>query len=274
MEMDRNDLLAATRDSFLRGFADSLPQVIERSIPALFNKADQARSSAEERRFFAARQTLVSRGGELRALMVKQLQQLVTRSFQTAYNTFQQSGLKGAKASTLSLLDQSAFEDDLRIDNLTQTFRDEADEQLRDLNIRIALLFDQETIKERENPFRPYLLTRSVANAVEAMDLASELNMVLVEQLCAGLVSRIDGIYANLNKLLSEHGIAAQLPLKIRKVQGFGPNSETGDKPAEEAPGAHVLSANAGGCAAGAIAAAYRSFDRLGAQPSDGGLCA
>jgi hypothetical protein len=245
MEMDRNDLLAATRDSFLRGFADSLPQVIERSIPALFNKADQARSSAEERRFFAARQTLVTRGDELRALMVKQLQQLVTRSFQTAYNTFQQSGLKAAKASTLSLLDQSAFEDDLRIDNLTQTFRDEADEQLRDLNIRIALLFDQETIKERENPFRPYLLTRSVANAVEAMELASELNMVLVEQLCAGLMSRIDGIYANLNKLLSEHGIAAQLPLKIRKVQGFGPNSETGGKPDEEAPGPEGSAAGA-----------------------------
>jgi hypothetical protein len=251
--MDRNDLLAATRDSFLRGFADSLPQVIERSIPALFNKADQARSSAEERRFFAARQTLVTRGDELRALMVKQLQQLVTRSFQTAYNTFQQSGLKGAKASSLSLLDQGAFEDDLRIDNLTQTFRDEADEQLRDLNIRVALLFDQETIKERENPFRPYLLTRSIANAVEAMDLASELNMVLVEQLCAGLINRIDGIYANLNKLLAEHGIAAQLQLKIRKVQGFGPNSETGDRPAEEqaAPESPAESAAASAPSAG-----------------------
>lgn len=245
--MDRNDLLAATRDSFLRGFADSLPQVIERSIPALFNKADKARSSVEERRFFAARQALVTRGDELRALMVKQLQQLVTRSFQTAYNTFQQSGLKGAKASSLSLLDQNAFEDDLRIDNLTQTFRDEADEQLRDLNIRVALLFDQETIKERENPFRPYLLTRSVANAVEAMDLANELNMVVVEQICAGLVHRIDGIYAKLNKLLSEHGIAAQLQLKIRKAQGFGPNSETGELPAEEAPAEENSAENAAG---------------------------
>lgn len=223
--MDRNDLLAATRDTFLRLFAESLPQVIERSVPALFNKADQARSSADERRFFAARSVLTTRGDEMKALLVKNLQQLVTRSFQTAYSAFKQSGLKSTNAAGLSLLDQSAFEDDLRIDNLTQVFRDEADEQLRDLNIRIALLFDQETIKERENPFRPYLLTRSVANAVEGMDAAAEINTVLIDQLCEMLVPRIDSIYAALNKLLSEHGIAAQLQLKIRKAQGFGLNS-------------------------------------------------
>jgi hypothetical protein len=255
--MDRNDLLAATRDTFMRGYADALPQVVERSIPALFNKADHAKSSADERRFFAARQTLVTRGNELRALAVKNLQQLITRSFQTAYNAFQSSNLKGAKASSLSLLDQTAFEDDLRIDTLTQTFRDEADEQLRDLNIRIALLFDQETIKERENPFRPYLLTRSIANAVESMQLAAELNMVLIDQLCEGLLPKIDSLYASLNKLLSEHGIAAQLQLKIRKVQGFGPNS---NMPAGDEPGAEQPAPDAGASAAAGTGTAPRAF--------------
>ncbi len=229
--MDRNDLLAATRDQFLRSFTESLPLVVERSVPALFHKAEKAQSGVEERRFFDVRTVLTTRGDEFKKLATKNLEQLVTRSFQTAYSTFKEGGMKGTTTSALSLLDQTAFEVDLRIDNITQLFRDEADEQLRDLNIRIALLFGQETIKERENPFRPYLLTRSIVNAVDSLDLANDLDMVLIDQLCEVLIKRIDGIYAALNKLLSEHGIAAQLPLKIRKVQGFGAASEMGKGP-------------------------------------------
>ncbi len=227
--MDRNDLLAATREHFLRSFTDSLQPAIDRSVIALFTKADQAKSSAEERRFLDARSVLATRNAQLKALAVRNLEQLLNRGFQTAYSTFRQSGGAKPKAAALSLVEVSTFEDELRIDNITQQFRDEADEELRDLNIRVALLFEQENIKERENPFRPYVLSRSIGKSAEMLEVQADVTQVLIDQLCESLIHRVSDIYSGLNELLSHHGIAAQLQLKIRKSAEHGPNTSTGE---------------------------------------------
>jgi Protein of unknown function (DUF1631) len=244
--MDRNDLLAATREHFLRSFTDSLQPVIDRSVTVLFNKADQSRSSADERRFLDARTVLTTRNAQLKALAVRNLEQLLNRGFQTAYSTFRQQGTGGVKvkASTLSLVDVSSFEDELRIDNITQLFRDEADEELRDLNIRVALLFEQENIKERENPFRPYVLSRSIGKSAEMLEVQSDVTLTLIDQLCECLIFRVSDIYSGLNELLSHHGIAAELRLKIRKSAEHGPNSTTGVDP-DEGPNSQFSNASA-----------------------------
>jgi hypothetical protein len=231
--MDRNDLLAATREHFLRAFTESLQPVIDRSVTVLFNKADQARSTADERRFLDARTVLTTRNAQLKALAVRNLEQLLNRGFQTAYSVFRQQGAGATKvkASTLSLVDVSSFEDELHIDNITQLFRDEADEELRDLNIRVALLFEQENIKERENPFRPYVLSRSIGKSAEMLEVQPDVTLVLIDQLCECMIFRVSDIYSGLNELLSHHGIAAELRLKIRKSAEHGPNSATGVDP-------------------------------------------
>ncbi len=233
--MDRNDLLAATREHFIRAFTESLQPVIDRSVTVLFNKADQARSSADERRFLDARTVLTTRNAQLKALAVRNLEQLLNRGFQTAYSAFRQQGAGATKmkASTLSLVDVSSFEDELHIDNITQLFRDEADEELRDLNIRVALLFDQENIKERENPFRPYVLSRSIGKSAEMLEVQADVTLALIDQLCECMIFRVSDIYSGVNELLSHHGIAAELRLKIRKSVEHGPNSATGVDPDE-----------------------------------------
>ncbi len=226
--MDRNDLLAATREHFLRSFTDSLQPAIDRSVSVLFTKADQAKSSADERRFLDARSVLTTRNAQLKALAVRNLEQLLNRGFQTAYSTFRQSGNAKPKATALSLVEVSTFEDELRIDSITQLFRDEADEELRDLNIRVALLFEQENIKERENPFRPYVLSRSIGKSAEMLEVQADVTLALIDQLCESLIHRVSDIYSGLNELLSHHGIAAQLQLKIRKSAEHGPITNAG----------------------------------------------
>lgn len=226
--MDRNDLLAVTREHFLRAFTESLQPAIDRSVTAFYTRADQAKSSADERRFLEARSVLTTRNAQLKALAVRNLEQLLNRGFQTAYSTFRQSGNAKPKAATLSLVDVSAFEDELRIDSITQLFRDEADEELRDLNIRMALLFEQENIKERENPFRPYVMSRSIGKSAEMLEVQADVTLALTDQLCGSLIHRISDIYSGLNELLSHHGIAAQLQLKIRKSAEHGPTTNAG----------------------------------------------
>lgn len=221
--MDRKDLLASTRTEFLRAFQDAITDLIPRSVEHLFNKADHSHSSVIQSRFLDARGVLIARGASLQQPLMNGMERLINRSFQTAYNAFRPSFSTSQQGGGLSLLDSSAFEDELRIDILTSRFRNEAEEQLRDLNIRVALLFEQDNIKERENPFRPYLLSRCIASAVEAMGLSVELATILTEQLAEELLAEVAGLYGRLNAHLAQHGIAAQLQLRIKKIPQQSP---------------------------------------------------
>ncbi|SMC18029.1 Protein of unknown function [Andreprevotia lacus DSM 23236] len=237
--MDRNDLLAATRSEFLRAFAASISDLAERASASLFESADRARSMAEQRDLLDARIVLGQHAGQLHAQLLDGMERLLNRSFQTAYSTFRPSFSDSFSASSLSLLDTSAVEGELRLDAVTNRLRGQAEEALRDLNIRVALLFEQDNIKERENPFRPYLLSRCIASSAESMSTVPEIVVLLTDHLCDGLLDRVAVLYERLNVLLARHGIAAELQLKIRRqVAGPGAVPQPAGAEADRAPDA------------------------------------
>jgi len=214
--MDRNNLLLTARNDFLNAFTDALDESIRRAETHLFVKADTAKFSVEQRRYLDARVFVMKSAGLIHDQIVQAMERLLQRSFQTAYNAFRPSF--SWNGGSLSLVETTAFEGELRIDEFTKRFRDEAEDELRDLNIRIALLFEQEDISERENPFRPYLISRSIASALETMELPPNEADALVVQISEGMCGHIAALYGCLNNLLAAHGLAAQLQFKIRKM--------------------------------------------------------
>lgn len=215
--MDPNELLPAAREqfqaAFLQAVKDSLPTLQEN----IFKLAEAARSSSEQASLLHA-YTISRKADALLVQLESCLDALLTRSFQTTYNTFRPSSLLRMDSSGLSLIDSSVLENELLLNENTASFRTEAEDQIRDLNIRIALIFGQETIKERENPFRPYILTRCIANALDELKLQPELSRIMHEQLAFVLRRYIQGIYEKINQLLAAHGIAAELQFKIKKT--------------------------------------------------------
>lgn len=215
--MDPKNLLATSRTEFLLAVSEATQKTVPRCIEDLFKKADASYSSAEQGRLLNARSILQEQSYSLKHQMSKNMEVLLTRSFQTTYNTYRPAAAFSLDANSLSLVDASAFEDELRIDDVTKRFRSEAEEQLRDLNIRIALLFEQDVIKERENPFRPYLLARCIATTIENFSVSPDITACLIEQFTANFASQIAAIYNSVNSHLAKHGIAAQLQFKIKK---------------------------------------------------------
>ncbi|MBX9869183.1 MAG: DUF1631 domain-containing protein, partial [Burkholderiaceae bacterium] len=225
MSTNLSNLLATTRAEFLRVFVDAAQKIVPRCIEDFFKKADSSYSSSEQGRFLNARSVLLEQGDFFVRQMNKNMESLLTRSFQTTYNTFRPNLGANFSAENLSLVDSSAFEDELRIDNITKQFRNEAEEQLRDLNIRIAIIFEQDTTKERENPFRPYLFSRCIASSVNDFKLHTDLSNCLMEELSARFADYVPAIYDAVNQHLAKNGIAAQLQLKIKK----SPTQATGE---------------------------------------------
>lgn len=216
--MDRNDLLAAARAAFLHGFIECLDDLIRCAEVQLFDKSGNAASLVQQSRLRDARAVLLNQDIALKRQLSSIMEQLLNRSFQTAYSTFRPSFGGSLSLSSLSLVDTSALEGELQIDQMTKKLREVVEDSLRDLNIRIALLFEQEDIKERENPFRPYLFVRCIVTSLENIQVAQELIPALAHQLVDSITDKVGAIYDELNTLLANNGIAAQLQLKIKKA--------------------------------------------------------
>ncbi|MHB1675922.1 MAG: DUF1631 family protein [Sulfuriferula sp.] len=248
----RNELLLAAKEEFLRAYLAAFDQFLPYTIEEAIKEADNSRSSLEQSHYLAVRGVLRDRNIELRANLHRGMEKLLRRSLQTAYSAFRPAFALSGHDGALSLVEPSAFEGELRLVAFTDRFRNEAEDQLRDLNIRIALLFGQAEVKEREVPFRPYLVSRSLADASEAMGLSRELTGVLTKLLAASVENAIDGIYASVNSFLAQNGIAADLPLRIKKSPDkkiltdhfYRKNSETGEITGKDAMAAptHLVS--------------------------------
>jgi hypothetical protein len=213
--MDQNALLTTARTEFMRGFVESMQRTIPRCIEDCFLKADDTYSSLEQGRLLDARSILVDQSAKIVEHMTQTMEQLLARSFKTTYSTYRPSA--NFNTDSLTLIDPTTFEGGLRLEEITNRFRREAEEQLRDLNIRIALIFEQEVTNERENPFRPYLFSKCIASTIEGMNLDPNVIDILIERLADNFVSFVPTIYSAVNTYLARNGVAAQLQLKIRK---------------------------------------------------------
>lgn len=226
--MYRTELLITTRDKYLEGFLRSIDLAVSKCADGLFKKADVSYSSAEQGRYLDALGFFRVHETSLRSHTRTSMEQLLNRSLQTTYSAFRPSFASNFKSGNLALVELEVLENELHIVEITNRFRNEAEEQVRDLNIRIALLFEQDEIKERENPFRPYLLSSSIAMAFKTIGVAEDLARVLIDELAEHMEPQVAKIYDSVNMHLSNHGIAAELQVRIKKSRSMSGNVAAG----------------------------------------------
>ncbi|MFZ6819157.1 DUF1631 family protein [Undibacterium sp. Ji22W] len=212
---DQSVLLTNARAEFMRSFTEAMQRTFPRCIEDCFVKADDTYSSLEQGRLLDARTVLVEQGPGIIQQMTNVMDHLLARSFKTTYNTYRPTA--NFNTDSLTLIDPTAFEGGLRLEEITSRFRSEAEDQLRDLNIRVALIFEQEVTNERENPFRPYLFSRCISTTIDNLDINPNLVDILVERIAHNFLPFVPTIYSAVNTYLAQNGIAAQLQLKIRK---------------------------------------------------------
>lgn len=223
--MNQKALLAEARKEFINSFDLAIHKTIPQCIEILFVKANESFSSLEQNRLLDARTTLVDQGKQIHHLMRNNLDKLLERSVHTSYSSYRPS--IDLETSELTLIDPFAFEGDLKLEEITNRFRAESAEQLRDLNIRIALLFEQDATNERENPFRPYLFSKCISLTFEELNLSQEVTSLLLVIFAENFIGQVQTIYRDLNNFLAEQGLAAQLQLKIKKAPTKKQNTGT-----------------------------------------------
>lgn len=233
-------LLNAIRTEILHEFAQRYDDLVLQAQQNAQHKQEYSSAGNEQKQLQQARQALYEHRHRIVSIWPAKLEQLSERALQTVYQDEREiaaakNNSAGSKGG-LSLLEFEEFEHSLRFDKLIQYMRNQAGQQLIDLNIRLAVMYGQDDIKERENPFRPYIFARSIAITLDQLHLPQSVEGITLSLLGEPAAQLLYGVYQLANAKLEQAGYPAKLHLKIAKaVQRAALQTVDGILP----PGAH-----------------------------------
>lgn len=209
--MNRQELLLAAKAECLRQFRLLLPELPKRCADSLFAMAERVKDYKEQRILLDAYGAITKRKSDLQQQLETNLGNLIDRGLRTAYH-IERPALPGTiSADTLTLVDSSIIEDELKLGKLTSRFHAKGGAAVRELNARIAMLFEQTKVSERENPFRPYLFSRCISTSLSDIGLSPEGVQAASQELVNQLADGVADIYKALNAFFEKNGIITKL---------------------------------------------------------------
>jgi len=222
MEIDNNVIqLAKERAQF--GFAALAQELLQDADEKLVSLLQSVRSGGDQYAMVAARNFIQTSSKTFLRRVDNQYRMLLDRAMQTMYVDLR-TALSDINASTLTLIDDDTVNQQIEIDRLVLRIREADDEHLRRLNIVVGHLHDEPEAKERENPFRPYLLARTLHQSLSDLLPDEDARKRLFAVLSDALVARVGGFYASIREVFETNGLRdalmAQKPVKQRDQDG------------------------------------------------------
>ncbi|UUZ52779.1 DUF1631 domain-containing protein [Massilia sp. H-1] len=97
---------------------------------------------------------------------------------------------------SLTLIDDDVLVRHIEVERLVGRLRDAEMSPLGRVNLTIAVMHNDTTTRERENPFRPYLLARALHDALRELMWEEAQSKLLFEALGLAMAKRLPGFYA------------------------------------------------------------------------------
>ena len=114
-------------------------------------------------------------------------------------------------ALELTLIDEKIVHEQIEVDRLLQRLRKADDADITKINIIIAQLHNQIDVKERENPFRPYLIAKTLYDVLREMVEDRTVSTMLLEYLASALANHLVEYYSAVRDVFEANGVRAKL---------------------------------------------------------------
>lgn len=229
--MNRKEILLAAKTEFLRMALPILEAIPAQAAERTLEMSEQARSGIDQRRLLDSYNVLQKMQSKFQSELVQSMRELLERAMQTAYSHFRPRISGSLDIDSLTIVDSAIIDEELRQKQLINRYHDKSGEEIRDLNVRIAFIFAETDVKERENPFRPFLFVRAVASSIAAIGFEGESATQILEFANQALVEKVVPLYKGINATLKDLGIPSRLPPAIRNDQApsLTGNTEMGE---------------------------------------------
>ncbi|MEO8037857.1 MAG: DUF1631 family protein [Betaproteobacteria bacterium] len=132
--------------------------------------------------------------------------------------------------SELSLVADGDLDESVRFTDVAGRIRNGADEELAALDQRMAVLLDRPTMESHENPLSPLAICDAFRSALGVVEQGPKLRKLLIRYFDQGVRFPVPKLYAEINKLLKEHGVLPTIRYGRSKkpVPGAAPAGASG----------------------------------------------
>lgn len=216
-----NPVIQAAKVDALFKFVELVGRMVQDAENNIVQTLASNVSALDRRALNGARYFLQQDGTTLQKRLEEHFRDQMERAMRTMYTDLR-TGLGNLSADMLTLIDDETVNRQIEVGHLVQRLRDACDENLGRLNIMIAQLHGDHEVRERENPFRPYLLARTLHDVVRTMVRDEDVASFLFEYLSNALAHHLSAYYAELCDVFHAAGIQSQLlarPTALKRYQ-------------------------------------------------------
>lgn len=132
------------------------------------------------------------------------------RAMKTMYTDLRPR-LDSVSIDSLSLIDDETVNRQIEVDRVVVRLREADPQSLGRLNIIVAQLHEEHKVRERENPFRPYLLARALHLVARESSPRPPVSAVLFERMANAAVDHLPGYYTAIRAIFESSGVEASL---------------------------------------------------------------
>lgn len=203
-------IIRLAKDRALSSFSSLAEQTVVEA-DTMTTRAMSEASPAELRNLTTVRTFLRGEARTLRGRMDRHFAGLLERAMQTMHIDLRTSALQEINYLTLTLIDDDVVTRQIEVDRMVARLRDAEPIALGRVNLTIAMMHNDSEAKERENPFRPYLLARALYEALRELMWEESQSKLLFDALSVAMANRLPGFYGGILEVFEAGGLTARL---------------------------------------------------------------
>lgn len=203
-------IIRLAKDRALSSFSSLAEQTVVEA-DSMTTRAMTEASPAELRNLTTVRTFLRAEARTLRARMDRHFAGLLDRAMLTMHTDLRSSAYQEINYQTLTLIDDDVVTRQIEVDRMVARLRDAEPIALGRVNLTIAMMHNDSEAKERENPFRPYLLARSLYEALRELMWEESQSKLLFDALSVAMANRLPGFYGGILEVFEAGGLTARL---------------------------------------------------------------
>ncbi|HEY0846968.1 MAG TPA: DUF1631 family protein [Noviherbaspirillum sp.] len=199
-------LIQAAKDKAQFGFLAVVQRAMQEADKDIVEALAKAKSGADQTALSSVRHFLRQEGNVFLRRIDELYRANLERAMQTMYVDLR-PGMRKVSLDELSLIDDEVVVHQIEVGRLTERMREANEESIGRLNVMIAQLHGQREAKERENPFRPYLLARALYEAIRTTADDESKSRLLFAHLSNAMAQHLPGFYAAIREVFEASGV-------------------------------------------------------------------
>lgn len=199
-------LIDAARDRAFFGFMALVQRAMQDADRLTGESMAKAKSSLERTALTSLRHFLQQDSNVFLRRIDMRYRGYLERAMQTMYIDMRPE-LRNVSIDELTLIDDEMVNHQIEVGRLTDRMREASAESIGRLNVIVAQLHGEREARERENPFRPYLLARALYDAVRETVGDEAKGRLLFEQLSNALIPHLPQYYGAIREVFESSGL-------------------------------------------------------------------